>query len=77
MIFWRILALASAMLAACAACFAPPAESMTISVSGGAPAQGTPLLVEVAETGPIDGMTLTWKGAPCPLRETAPVGTKR
>ncbi len=72
MISGRFLALASAMLTACAACFVTPAAALTIFVSGGAPAQGTPLLVEVAETGPVDNMALTWRGAPCPLRETAP-----
>lgn len=72
MILGRILAIASAMLAACAACFVPPAASLTITVTGGVPEQGAPLLVEVAEKGPVDSMVLTWKGSPCPLRETAP-----
>jgi len=72
MILRRALCCAPAMLAVWIACFAPSAAALTITVTGGAPAQGTPLLVEVAETGPVDGMVLTWKGAPCPLRETAP-----
>ncbi len=68
----RTLPLSSAIYLSCALFFAPPAAPLSISVSGGAPAQGAPLWIVVEEPGPVDNVTLTWKGADFPLRETAP-----
>ncbi|MBP2673359.1 MAG: peptidase [Deltaproteobacteria bacterium] len=51
---------------------APPPEPLTISVSGAAPAQGSPLMVHVSTTAPADNVFLLWRGARWPLREAAP-----
>ena len=51
------------------AAFPPPAASLSISVSGGHPAMGSPLMVEVSAPGPVDNLSLLWKGAAWPLRQ--------
>jgi len=43
-----------------------------MSVSGGSPAQGTPLLVEVSAPDAVDDVFLVWRGARWPLREVSP-----
>ena len=48
-----------------------PAVALSISVSAGTPAQGDPLIVDVAATGPVDNLVLLWKGTAWPLREVA------
>lgn len=81
----RIVPLACLAFFACAIPFAasadvdpsrphvpPPAASISISVSGGAPAQGSPLLVAANAAGPVDNMVLLWMGAAWPMREAAP-----
>ncbi|MBE0602689.1 MAG: M23 family metallopeptidase [Deltaproteobacteria bacterium] len=68
----RTLPLSFAIISFCAVFFVPPAAALSISVSGGASAQGAPLLVEVTASGPVDNVTLTWKGTAFPMRETAP-----
>jgi len=48
------------------------AARLSVSVSDGAPAQGDPLLVEVAATGSAENAVLLWEGTSWPLREIAP-----
>ena len=48
------------------------AAGFSVSVSDGAPAQGAPLLVEVAATGSADNIVLLWDGTSWPLLEIAP-----
>jgi murein DD-endopeptidase MepM/ murein hydrolase activator NlpD len=71
-VFRKVLPLLAMMLLSLASFLVPPAASLSISVSGGAPAQGTPLVVAVSTPGPVDNVILFWKGAAWPLRETAP-----
>jgi murein DD-endopeptidase MepM/ murein hydrolase activator NlpD len=52
--------------------FCAPAAALSISVPAGTPAQGDPLVVDVAATGPLDNLVLVWKGTAWPLREIAP-----
>ncbi|MEW6721340.1 MAG: M23 family metallopeptidase [Thermodesulfobacteriota bacterium] len=52
--------------------FPAPASSLSISVAGGDPALGSPLMVVVSASGPVDNLSLLWKGAAWPLREAAP-----
>ena len=52
--------------------FCAPAAALSISVPAGTPAQGDPLVVDVAATGPLDNLALVWKGTAWPLREIAP-----
>ncbi len=62
----------SASAAAAETFSAPPAARGTITVSGEAPVQGDPLLVEVATPGSADNIVLLWGGDAWPLREVAP-----
>ncbi len=71
-VFRKVLPLLATMHFAIAVFLVPPAASLSISVSGGSPAQGTPLMVVVSTQGPVDNVALRWMGAGWPLRETAP-----
>lgn len=51
---------------------AAPAVALSISVSAKNPAQGDPLVVDVAATGPLDNLVLLWKGTAWPVREVSP-----
>ncbi len=70
--FKRIVPLAFLAIFAGAFPIAASAGAISIAVSGGVPAQGTPLLVEVNAPGPVDNLVLLWMEAAWPLRETAP-----
>ncbi|MGE5247275.1 MAG: M23 family metallopeptidase [Verrucomicrobiota bacterium] len=48
------------------------AAPLSFSVSDSSPAQGEPVLVEVAASGPLDRVSVRWKGSEWPLREVAP-----
>ncbi len=44
---------------------------LSLSVSDSSPAQGEPVLVEVAVSGPVNRVSLRWRGSEWPLREVA------
>jgi hypothetical protein len=48
------------------------AARLSVSVSGDAPSQGAPLLVEVSAAGSADNVVLLWEKSSWPLREIAP-----